>query len=93
MTVRQIRLSVSPEYSLDITDLFTTLSGYLLLTLPITQLTSTHLLINQKLFIKHLPCARQHFRDRNMVVSKGDKALVLSPHLSVALISPLNVDT
>lgn len=65
--------------------------GYLLLTLPITQSTSTHLLINQKLFIKHLPCARQHFKDRNMVVSKGDKALVLSPHLSVALISPLNV--
>lgn len=49
---------------------------YLLLTLPITQLTSNCFLI-KKIFIRHPPCVTRHSRDRNAVVSTGDNALGL----------------
>lgn len=68
LSVRQMCLSISPEYSLNTRGPFTTLSlgicCWLCLQLPLitSRLTKT--------FIKHLPCSRQHFRDRNTVASK-----------------------
>lgn len=43
---QQMYLSVSPEYSLNITGPFTSVFCHLLLTLPIIQLTLSHFLVN-----------------------------------------------